>query len=83
MTKITCRASDCIFWEDGLCSSDEIIYDPENGCLTYEGIEDILLEDEEEWEEDDLLEEEAIDWDEEDDDLLDLDDDEVDDDWDI
>ncbi len=83
MTKIICRASDCIFWEEGACSSEEITYDPEQGCLTFEGIEDVLLEDEEEWDDDDILDDEALDWDEEDDDLLDLDEDEIDDDWDV
>jgi hypothetical protein len=81
MTNIVCRASDCIFWEDGTCTSDKIVYDPENGCLTHEGIEDILLE-EEDWDEEDILDDEEIEWDEEED-LLDLDEDEVDDDWDL
>ncbi len=81
MTNIVCRASDCIFWEDGTCTSDKIVYDPENGCLTHEGIEDILLE-EEDWDEDDIIDDEEIEWDEEED-LLDLDEDEVDDDWDL
>jgi hypothetical protein len=67
-----------------LCSSEEITYDPEQGCLTYEGIEDVLLEDEEEWDDEDILDdEEPLEWDEEEDDLLDLDEDEVDDEWDI
>jgi hypothetical protein len=85
MTKIICRATDCIFNEEGVCSSEEITYDPEQGCLTYEGIEDVLLEDEEEeWDDDDILDdEEPLEWDEEEDDLLDLDEDGVDDDWDI
>ena len=83
MTRIICRASDCIYWEEGTCSSEEITYDPEQGCLTFESIEDVLLEDEEEWDEEDILDEEAINWDEEDDDLLDLDEDETDDDWDV
>ena len=83
MTKIICRASDCIYWEEGACSSDEMTYDPEQGCLTFEGLEDILLEDEEDWDDDDILDDEAIDWDEEDDELLDLDEDEIDDDWDV
>lgn len=84
MTKIICRASDCIFWEEGTCSSEEITYDPELGCLTFEGIEDVLLEDEEEeWGDDDILDDETVDWDEEEDDLLDLDEDGIDDDWDV
>jgi hypothetical protein len=81
MSEIICRASDCIFWDEGICSSEKITYDPESGCLTYEGIEDILLE-EEEWEDDDILDDEALDWGDEEDDLLDLDEDEIDD-WDI
>ena len=83
MTKIICRASDCIFWEEGICSSEEITYDPEQGCLTFEGLEDVLLEDEEEWEDDDILDDEALDWDEEDDELLDLDEDDIDEEWDV
>ncbi len=55
MTKITCRAIDCIFWEDGHCSADKIIYDPEEGCLTYELLDDVL--DEDDWVEDDLVDE--------------------------
>jgi hypothetical protein len=81
MTKIICRASDCIFWEDGACSSDEITYDPENGCLTYEGLEDILLEDEEDWEDEDILNDSSLSWGDEEDDLLDLDEDEIEDEW--
>jgi len=81
MTRIICRASDCIYWEEGMCSSEEITYDPEQGCLTFEGIEDVLLEDEEEWDNDDILDDETLDWDEEKDDLLDLDEDKIDDDW--
>lgn len=83
MTKIICRASDCIFWDEGVCSSEEITYDPEQGCLTFEGIEDVLLEDEEEWDDDDILDDEALEWDEEDDDLLELDEEEIDEDWDV
>lgn len=83
MTKIICRASDCIYWEEGTCSSEEITYDPEQGCLTFEGLEDVLLEDDEEWDDEDILVgDEPLDW-EEDDDLLDLDEDEIDDDWDV
>jgi hypothetical protein len=85
MTKIICRASDCIFWEEGICSSEEITYDPEQGCLTFEGLEDVLLEDEEEWEDDDILGDEALDWEdeEEEDELLDLDEDDIDEEWDV
>ena len=64
-TKIICRASDCIFWEDKLCTSEEIIYDPEEGCLTYEVLDDMVELDEEE--EDEWDDEELIDDDEDED----------------
>ncbi len=91
-TKIICRASDCIFWEDKRCTSEEIIYDPEEGCLTYEVLDDLvdLGEDEDEWEDDELVDDdddddEELAWDdEEDEDLFmdeDLDADEDDRDW--
>ena len=53
MVKIICRAVDCIFWEDGLCSSEEITYDLDEGCLTYEVIDDVLgMEDDDDWDDD-------------------------------
>jgi hypothetical protein len=50
-----------------MCTSDEIVYDPEEGCLTYEVLEDLDL-DEGEWEEDDLIDDEEDDlgWDDDD-----------------
>jgi hypothetical protein len=76
-TKIICRASDCIFWEDKLCTSDEIIYDPEEGCLTYEVLDDLVdldEEDDENWDDDELLADDDDVEDEDDDDLWDEDD---------
>lgn len=82
MTKIICRASDCVFWDEGICSSEEITYDPENGCLTYEGIEDVVLDDDDEWEEEDGLEEDdSLEWDDDEEDIMDEDDEN--DDWDV
>jgi hypothetical protein len=86
-TRIICRATDCIFWEDKLCTSDEIVYDPEEGCLTYEVIDDLVEldeEDEEEWDDDELLDADDSDddgdlWD--DDDLLIEDEDDTQDKW--
>lgn len=76
-TRIICKASDCIFWEDKVCTSEEITYDPDEGCLTYELLDDVieLDEDEEDWEDDELIDDDADDddaelWDEEDDDDL-------------
>jgi hypothetical protein len=76
MTHIICRAGNCLFWEDGICSSEEIEYEPDNGCLTFQDIGDLDLEadededldwddeEDEEWEEDDWDDD---DWDDDDD----------------
>jgi hypothetical protein len=71
MTHIICRATSCVFWEQGVCTSEEIEYEPDDGCLTYQDIGDMELEDEEEdfeWEDDeetDPFDPEDEDWDEE------------------
>lgn len=88
-TKIICRATDCIFWEDKLCTSDEIIYDPEEGCLTYEVLDDLvdLDEDDEDWEDDELIDDDEDDdddedlWDEDEDLFLEDDDEDDNDRW--
>ncbi|MGD8623403.1 MAG: DUF1540 domain-containing protein [Anaerolineae bacterium] len=73
MTHIICRASNCLFWEDNVCSSEEIEYEPDAGCLTFQDIGDLELEEEED---------EEFDWEDEDEDLYDDDDDwEDEDDW--
>jgi hypothetical protein len=73
MTHIICRAINCLFWEDGVCSSEEIEYEPDAGCLTFQDIGDLELEAEED---------EDFDWEDEDDDLYDEEEDEWDgDDW--
>ena len=71
MTQIICRAMNCVFWENGVCGSEEIEYEPDSGCLTFQDMGDLELE-----EEDD----DDFDWDDEeeeedDDDLFDDDDD--------
>jgi hypothetical protein len=64
MTRIICRASECVYWEDGLCSSEEIEYDPDAGCLTFEDVSEAVP----------VEEEEAFDWgDESDEELFDED----------
>ncbi|MGQ9599008.1 MAG: hypothetical protein ACUVWZ_06285 [Anaerolineae bacterium] len=71
MTRIICRAMNCLFWERGICSSEEIEYDPELGCVTFEDIGDFGLHEEdieaEDWEmeEEELYEEIEDEWDEE------------------
>jgi len=71
MTHIICRALICLFWEQGVCSAEEIEYEPDVGCLTFQDITDLELaeegEDVFEWEEegeDELQEEEEGSWDE-------------------
>lgn len=73
MTRIRCRDRRCVFNKNGICTSEEIEYEPDAGCLTMEPREDVEDE-EEEWEEDDLAddladeeeEEEEDEWDDED-----------------
>ncbi|MCA1554254.1 MAG: hypothetical protein LC737_07750, partial [Chloroflexi bacterium] len=58
MTRIICHYETCIFNRDQLCTSKEIEYDPDQGCLTAQEREEFvgLLEDEDEWDEEDELE---------------------------
>jgi len=34
MTRVICRVAACVFWEQGICTADEIEYEPDEGCLT-------------------------------------------------
>ncbi len=56
MTRIRCRDRRCAFNKNGICISDEIEYDPDEGCLTLELRADVD-DAEEEWEDDEELEE--------------------------
>jgi hypothetical protein len=71
MTHIICRASTCLFWEQGVCGSEEIEYEPDVGCLTFQDMGDLELSDDDE---------EAFDWEDSDDEIFEEDDDE-DEDW--
>ena len=71
MTQIICRASTCLFWQKGVCTSEEIEYEPDVGCLTFQDMGDLELAE---------IEDDEIGWTDGDDDLFDDDDDE--DDWD-
>jgi hypothetical protein len=64
MTRIRCRERRCVFNKNGICTSEEIEYEPDAGCLTMELGE--ATEDEEEWEEEEVDEGLALDEDEED-----------------
>ena len=68
MTHIVCRALSCVFWEEGVCGAEEIEYEPDVGCLTFQDIGD--LENGEEggdglgWDsDDDLFDDDDDDWD--------------------
>jgi hypothetical protein len=56
MTRIICRVSSCVFWEHGICSSEEIEYELDDGCLTFQDLGDLELDEEDdddfEWEDD-------------------------------
>jgi hypothetical protein len=72
MTHIICRAMNCLFWEEGVCGSEEIEYEPDTGCLTFQDMGDLELEKEDD---------EDLDWDDEDGDLFDEEQDWDEDDW--
>jgi len=58
MTHVICRALVCVFWEQGACSAEEIEYEPDAGCLTFQDLSDLECAEEAE---------QALDWEEEDD----------------
>ena len=59
MTRIICRYDVCVFNRDQVCTSKEIEYDPDQGCLTAQDRDEFvgMLDDEEDWEdeEDELV----------------------------
>lgn len=67
MTRIRCRERLCTFNKNGICTSEEIEYEPDAGCLTMEQREDVEEKDEAEWEDEEELEEDLEDEDEDDD----------------
>ncbi|MBI5303081.1 MAG: hypothetical protein HY868_13180 [Chloroflexi bacterium] len=83
MTRIRCRDRQCTFNKSGLCTADEIEYEPDAGCLTMEPREESDEEERDEWEgaegedweEDDDWEEDEDDWEEDEDEEVELEDD--------
>lgn len=74
MTQIICRAMTCLFWEQGACISEEIEYEPDVGCLTFQDLGDLEIEAEDgeslDWEadaEETLLDDDEEYWEEADD----------------
>ena len=72
MTHVICRASFCLFWDDGVCIAEEIVYEPDSGCLTLQDAGDLDLE---------AGGEEDLDWEDSSDGGI-FGDDDDDDDWD-
>ncbi|MGD8463037.1 MAG: hypothetical protein PVI09_04145 [Anaerolineae bacterium] len=72
MTQIICRAISCLFWENGICTSEEIEYEPDSGCLTFQDMGDLELEEDDDdfdWEDDDdLFDDDDDNWEDEEDD---------------
>jgi len=54
MTRIRCRERRCMFNKNGICTSEEIEYEPDAGCLTMEARQD-AEDEEEEWEDEEDL----------------------------
>ncbi|NIM94383.1 MAG: hypothetical protein GTO18_11835 [Anaerolineales bacterium] len=74
MPRVRCRYLDCIFLDEGYCTTEAIIIDPDEGCVTYTQLDDVTAD--KDWEEEEL---EGF-WDEGEDELL-ADDDDDDDMW--
>ena len=78
MTHVICRALSCVYWAEGICGAEEMEYEPDVGCLTFQDLAE--LEDEEEDGEDLSWDSDASLYNDDDDDDWDDDDDEWDED---
>ncbi len=69
-TRIICRATDCIFNEKKICTSEEILYEPDDGCMTYQIVDDLVddADDDDLETEDELLDDDDLEWDEDEED---------------
>lgn len=68
-TRIICRATDCIFNEKKICTAEEILYEPDDGCMTYQIVDDLVDDADDDLEADDeLLEDDDLEWDEDEED---------------
>jgi len=72
MPRIRCRYLDCVYLDDGYCSSEVVEIDPDEGCVTFTLITDANVDDD--WDDEKI---EDL-WDVDDDDLLGDDDDDLD-----
>jgi hypothetical protein len=53
MPDIRCFYIDCMFLEDGYCTSSGIKLEPDDGCMTYTRVDDLSFEDED-WDDEDI-----------------------------
>ncbi len=56
MSRIRCRYIDCYYLESGFCTAENVIIDPDEGCLTYSHINDISLSEPDDWQLDEIEE---------------------------
>jgi len=65
MPRIRCRYIDCYYLESGFCTAENVLLDPDEGCLTYSHIDDISLSEPDDWQLDEIEEIDEIDevWD--------------------
>ena len=73
MPRIRCRYIDCYYLESGFCTAENVILDPDEGCLSYSHIDDVSLSEPEDWQLDEIEEIDDIDdidevWDDDEDD---------------
>jgi hypothetical protein len=70
MPRIRCRYIDCYYLESGFCTAENVIIDPDEGCLTYSHIDDVSLSEPEDWQLDEIEEIDEIDevWDDDEED---------------
>ena len=72
MTRIICRVTACVFWEQGECNAEQIEYELDDGCLTFQAMGDLELEgeaDDLDWEDEEdagLFDDDDDDWDDDD-----------------
>ncbi len=57
MPRIRCHYIDCVFLDDGYCGAAAVEIDPDVGCMTFSRVDDVVDEEEEEWEEEEELDE--------------------------
>jgi len=60
MPSVRCRYINCVYLDEGYCSSPKVEIDPDEGCLTFSSSSDLIEDTHDDWSDEDELEE----WDE-------------------